>query len=162
MDLRLSVDDNVARAKSRIIALRILGLTLRLMENWRRPFSDPDNAMIMLAIAAIVGEKLTRASVDPGLEDLATPVPHSDLTPCNISSIAAATGINRETARRKIKKLITAGLIDRASDGSINLSVGFSQRQEPSDIVRVQLEAVTRLANELLRDRVLAPSDQPF
>ena len=65
MDLRLSVDDNVARAKSRIIALRILGLTLRLMENWRRPFSDPDNAMIMLAIAAIVGEKLTRASVDP-------------------------------------------------------------------------------------------------
>ena len=104
MDLRLSVDDNVARAKSRIIALRILGLTLRLMENWRRPFSDPDNAMIMLAIAAIVGEKLTSASVDPGLEDLATPVPHSDLTPCNISSIAAATGIQPRDGSTKNQK----------------------------------------------------------
>jgi hypothetical protein len=132
------------------------------MENWRRPFRDPDSAMIVLAIAAIVGEKLTRTFVDTDLQDLAKPVSHADLTPCNISSIAAATGINRETARRKIKKLIAAGLVDRASDGSVSLSAGFSQRQEPNAIVRVQLETVTRTTNELLRDGALAPSDQPF
>ena len=74
--------------------------------------------------------------------------------------IAAATGINRETARRKVNKLIAAGLLERAEGGSIRFSPGFSQRQEPSAMTRAQLDALVRIANELMRDGVLTMSSQ--
>jgi DNA-binding transcriptional ArsR family regulator len=151
----LSVDDASARSKSRLVALRISILTLRLMENWRRPFKDYDSAMILLAIGAIGGEKLTRSALEQELQDLARPMPRDRLTPCNINSIAAATGLNRETTRRKVNKLIAAGLVDRAEDGSITFSAGFSQREEPSAIVRTQLETLNRITNELVRDGAL-------
>jgi hypothetical protein len=151
----LSVDDTSARNKSRLVALRISILTLRLMENWRRPFKDYDSAMILLGIAAISGEKLTRSPLEHELQDLAKPIPADRLTPCNINSIAAATGLNRETTRRKINKLIAAGLVARAEDGSISFSAGFSQRDEPGAIVRTQLETLTRITNELVRDGAL-------
>jgi hypothetical protein len=151
----LAVDDKLASGKSRLVALRIASLSLRLMENWRQPFKDFDSAIILLAIAVIVGDKLTRTTLEHELLDLAQPVPHGRLTTCNINSIAAATGMNRETARRKVNRLVTAGLVDRAEDGSISFSPGFSQREEPSSIVRAQLEIVTRIINELVRDGVL-------
>ncbi len=151
----LSVNDKAAREKSRLVALRIAILSLRLMENWRRPFTDYDSAMILLAIAAIGGEKLTRTMLEREFQNLAEPIPRDRLTPCNISSIAEATGINRETARRKINKLIEAGLVERADNGSITFTPGFSQRQEPMTIVRIQLETLNRITNELIREGVL-------
>jgi len=155
----LSVDDKSASEKSRLVALRVSILSLRLMENWRRPFTDYDSAMILLAIAAIGGEKLTRTRLERELQNLAEPIPPARLTPCNISSIAAATGINRETTRRKVNRLSAAGLVVRAKDGSITFSPGFSQREEPYAIVRAQLETLTRTTNELLRDGVLRYSN---
>ena len=155
----LVVDVKSASDKSRLVALRVAMLSLRLMENWRRPFKDYDSGMILLAIAVIVGEKLTRTTLERELLDLAQPIPHERLTKCNINSIAAATGINRETARRKVKRLMAAGLVDRADDGSISFSPGFSQRKEPGAIVRSQLEIVTRIINELVRDGVLTWAD---
>ena len=110
----LTVDEATASQKSRLVALRIAGLTLRMMENLRQPFKDYESGMILIAIAAILGEKLTRTSLEPELQDLARPIPTALLTTCNINSIAAATGINRETARRKVNKLIAAGLLERA------------------------------------------------
>ena len=156
----LAVNDRAAREKSRLVALRIASLSLRLMENWRRPFSDYDSAMIVLAIAAISGEKLTRTTLERELQNLAEPIPRDRLTPCNISSIAEATGINRETARRKINRLIEAGLVERASDGSITFSPGFSQREEPTTIVRIQLDTLNRITNELIREGVLNYSNR--
>ena len=151
----LTVDEATASQKSRLVALRIAGLTLRMMENLRQPFEDYESGMILIAIAAILGEKLTRTSLEPELQDLARPIPTALLTTCNINSIAAATGINRETARRKVNKLIAAGLLERAEGGSIRFSPGFSQRQEPSAMTRAQLDALVRIANELMRDGVL-------
>jgi hypothetical protein len=151
----LSISDEAAREKSRLVALRLAILTLRLTENWRRPFDDYDSAMILLAIAVINGEKLTRTPLEPEYQNLAKAIPRDRLTSCNINSIAEATGINRETARRKINKLVAAGLVEKADNGLINFAPGFSQRQEPFAIVRTQLETLSRITNELLRDEVL-------
>jgi hypothetical protein len=160
-DQVLSVDDKIAREKSRLVALRIAILSLRSMENWRRPFTDYDSIVIVLAIAAISGEKLLRTTLEPEFQDLASPIPPDRLTPCNISSIAEASGLNRETTRRKVNRLLAAGLIQRSADGSISFTPGFSQRSEPIALVRAQLEILNRTANELVRDGVLKWSSRP-
>ena len=160
-DQVLAVDDKIAQEKSRLVALRIAMLSLRSMENWRRPVTDYDSIVILLAVAAISGEKLTRTPLEPEFQDLARPIPHDRLTPCNISSIAEATGLNRETTRRKVNKLLAAGLIQRGSDGSISFTPGFSQRSEPMTMVRAQLDILNRTANELIRDGVLRWTSRP-
>jgi DNA-binding IclR family transcriptional regulator len=73
---------------------------------------------------------------------------------CNVSSIAKATGLNRETARRKVDKLVRRGMVVR--DGArITLTPGFTQQPAAIEMVRVQLEAVRMAANELLREGVI-------
>lgn len=149
--LVLKIDQKRASAKSRLVALRIANLTLRLMENWRQ-FGDYEAAIIILAIAVINGEKLTRTPLESELQDLRTPVPRERLTRCNISSIAVATGLNRETTRRKVNKLVSVGLLVRNEDGSVNLAGGFSQAKTTIELVHTQLETLTRITNDLLRD----------
>ena len=151
----LAVDDIASAEKSRLLTLRIASLTLRLMEKWRQPFKDVDSIMIILAMAAIAGEKLTRTHLEKEYQDIARPIPRDRLTPCNLNSIAAATGLNRETARRKVNKLVAAGIVVKEADGTFSLSPGFAQREEPLALVRAQLETLRRTTNELLRDGVL-------
>lgn len=151
----LSVVDEIACAKSRIVGLRMTFLTLRLMENWQHAFDDSETAAILLAIAAINGEKLLRAELEPQLQDLRNPMPLNRLTKCNINSIAQATRINRETTRRKVNAFIESGIVVRNADGSVNLRPGFTQGHQTIRIVRTQLETFNRVANELLRDGVL-------
>ena len=101
----MAIDDERASAKSRVVALRLTLMTLRLMENWQRHFRDPETAVLSLAIAAINGEKLLREDLEHDRQDLRNPMPVDRLTRCNLNSIAVATGINRETARRKVNAL---------------------------------------------------------
>lgn len=46
------------------------------------------------------------------------------LRPCNAYSIAAATGLPRETVRRKIARLIEMGWIDRRDNGHLYVTQG--------------------------------------
>jgi len=105
------IDDVQAGANSRLVAIRLTMLTLRCMENWRRNVRDYDQAMILVAIVAISAERLTRTELDLEDRKLETPIPEDELAPCNVSSIAAATGLNRETARRKVNELVKAGFL---------------------------------------------------
>ena len=148
----LELDENAA-GKSRLVALRISIMLLRLTESWRRPLIDHDSAIILLAITAICGEKLTRTRLEPEFHDLAVAIPRDRLTACNISSIAEATGINRETARRKVDRLVKAGVLSK-ENGLVYLSPGFSQRSEPRAILSSQLEVLRQTANALIRDGV--------
>lgn len=47
----------------------------------------------------------------------------SRLRPCNAYSIAAATGLPRETVRRKIARLVELGWIERRENGHLFLTV---------------------------------------
>jgi hypothetical protein len=150
--MMLVVDPTVAETKSRFVAIRLLSMTLRLMENWRRMADDHDCAIILVAVAVINFEKLTRMKVERDLEDIRNIVPPEMMTVCNITSIALATGLHRETTRRKVAHLAERGLLVRSADGSVQFSPNYGDRDESVALLRVQLETFARTANELLRD----------
>ena len=128
------------------------------MENWRRDVGDNDKAMILLAVVAICGERLTRTELPEALRSVATPLPPGVAAECNVSSIAAATGLNRETTRRKVNALLEAGYLQRSDEGEISFPRARQQDPETLEFLRKQLEAVARFANDAIRDGVLVPA----
>lgn len=142
-------------AESRIAGIRMVLLTLRIMEHWREAAGDYNSAMVLLAVVAVSSERLTRVELEGTKRSLSKAIEPSDLAPCNISSIAAATGFNRETTRRYVNRLVEEGKLLRAVDGSIRLVPGFVQQEFAVELLGIQLEALTRAANELLRVGVL-------
>jgi hypothetical protein len=125
-------------------------LTLRLRDNWIRLFGDHDTALIALAIVVITSERLTRAELDAQLQTLTAPLDPDALAMCNLSSIASATGLNRETTRRKIDELVRSGLVVRRGQ-FIRLTPGFAQQNLASEVVKTQLDELRRAVNDLLR-----------
>lgn len=152
----LVVNSAEAEAQSRLTAIRLVSMTLRLMEKWRRLIDDQDCAMIMLAVAVINTESLDRAKLaEESIADLKNAVPPEMLRKCNVSSVALATGLNRETARRKIAQLVELGLLARACDGHVYLHPELGIREEIVDTIRSQLDTFAKTANDLLRDGTL-------
>jgi hypothetical protein len=149
------LDEERAVANSRPTAIRLVDLTLRSMETWRRRVGDYDSAMIMLSVVAITASRLLRSGLPPELRDIARPVPEEYLVKCSFSSIAAATGLNRETARRKVAQLVERGFLVRTEDGSIRFPSGYLQRPETADLIRTQLDHFISTANGMLRDGVI-------
>lgn len=155
--VRLNTPAEKVAAKSRVIGIRLAVLTLRMRENWRRLFGDDDAALIGLAIVAIVSERLLRTELAPELESLEIPMPLEALSSCNINSIAAATGLNRETARRKVKRLVARGLLVKEG-GAVRLAAGFTQQGSACDVVRSQLDELRRAINDLIRFEAMSVS----
>ena len=151
----LMINQAKAEASSRPVGLRFSLMTLRLLEHWRVHLGvDHDSALIVMATAAITMEKFTRANFDPEHRNIRTEMPADQLTKCNVRSIAAATGLNRETARRKVKTLIAAGMLI-SDDGSLRLSPDYTRRVPTSDMLRSLLETLVQATNEFLRDGIL-------
>lgn len=153
--MSLVIDGDSADANSRLTAIRVAILTTRCMEIWRRGTRDAVTAMIMVAVVAIRSERLTRGKLGSDLKSLSQVVPDGLLGTCNVSSIAAATGLNRETARRRVNALIQSGSLVRTEDGEIALPPGRVQEPEIREMIRKHLEAITRFVNESMRDGVL-------
>ena len=130
-------------------------MRLRLLELWREVTGGHEESLVLMAVIAITGDRLTRADVTPELRNLDNPVPRELLGRCNISSIAIATGLNRETARRVINRLIERGILERSANRSINFTAGRMQGPNAYRISEIQLDEFTRTANVLLRDGVL-------
>jgi hypothetical protein len=153
------VDEARARANSRITAIRLTLLTLRTMEKWRLNVKDYDSAMILIAVGAVTAERLTRGELDEELKSIERPVPPERLAPCNVSSLAAATGLNRETTRRKVNALVEAGFLVKSEQGVIGFTPGHVQQDYIHEMVRGQLDSVVRTVNDLARDGTLAWAD---
>jgi hypothetical protein len=155
--MQLVIDGPAADQNSRLTGIRLATLMTRLMEHWRLDRHDADNALIIIAVIAITSEKLVRSGLAPDERSLEEFLPLSRLQGCNVSSIAAATGINRETVRRRVRKLIDAGSLIRTEAGEIALPPERVNDDTALTLVRRQLEAVTRFMNETLRDGVVLP-----
>jgi hypothetical protein len=156
--MQLALDSDALAANSRLTAIRLAVLTSRSMENWRQGVGDNASAMILLAVVAISGERLTRTELPEDLRSVATALPPGLRAGCNVASIAAATGLNRETTRRKVAALVEAGHLARSAEGEISYPIGRQQDPATLDFVRRQLEAVARFANEAIRNGVLVPA----
>jgi len=160
--MSLVVNSAEAEAESRLIAMRMVSLTLRLMERWRGLVHDNDCAMIMMAVALINTESLTRTQlVEEGIADIKNGVPPNLLRRCNISSVALATGLNRETTRRKITHLVERGLLAKGDDGHVYLKPELGIREQMAHTVQSQLETFAKTANEFLRDGILKVLGDP-
>ena len=153
--MQLTIDKNAATATSRLTAIRLALLTSRAMEHWRAEVGDNESAMILLAVVAISGERLTRADLPENLRSVETALPPGYAAGCNISSIASATGLNRETSRRKVSALIERGFLCRSPQGEIGFPAVRQQDPDTFEFIMRQLEAVVRFANDSLRDGVL-------
>ena len=150
--MAVSVVEDRSEANSRLTAIRLTMLTMRWMEKWRRNVRDYDSAMILVAVVAITAERLTRTSLEDELKRLSEPMPAEKLAPCNVSSIAAATGINRETTRRKVDALIRSGFLVKSAEGVISFRPGHLQQDYIHELVRAQLDSLVRTVNDLCRD----------
>ena len=148
--VRLATPADKVAPRNRLVGIRLAVLTLRMRENWRRLFGDDDADVIALAIVATVSERLLRSDVDPELQSLQKPMPLKELSSCNINSIAAATGLNRETVRRKVKQLVEQGLLVRER-GAVGLAPGFTQQELAFEVVKSQLDELRRAMNDLIR-----------
>jgi DNA-binding MarR family transcriptional regulator len=158
--MSLAIDEEQACAKSRLAAHRLISMQLRLMELWREVAGGHEEALLLMAIVAITGDRLTRINGSPELRNMAHPVPRTLLGRCNVSSLATATGLNRETARRVINRLIERGILERSADRSINFTAGRMQGDNAYHISEMQLDEFVRTANALMRDRVLTLQPQ--
>lgn len=156
--VRLVTNNEVADARSRLVGIRLAALTLRLRSSWTELFGSADAAAIALAVVAISAERLLRDTLDPELGNLNVQMPREAFGICNISSIAKAAGLNRETARRKVDELVSRGLLAR-NGSNIILAPGFSQQPAAIAMVRTQLDALRMAANELIREGVITTVD---
>ena len=151
----LTIHTPKAEANSRLIGLRFALMTLRLMEHWRAHLNlDHDSALIAMATVAITMEKFTRADLKQEHCDIRAEIPSDQLTKCNVRSIAAATGLNRETTRRKVKALVASGVLLREG-ASLRLSPEYTRSVQTSDLLRSLLETLVHSTNELAREGVL-------
>jgi len=141
---------------SRPVVIALCVLTLRLMENWRtvvahltRTRPDTDDTMIVMAVVAIGAEKFTRGTLDPELHDLVTAMPPGKLNECNYRSIAAATGMNRETVRRKVLRLQGLGILETIEPDGIRVAPTFAARDEVKSIIRSQVDVISKTTDRL-------------
>ena len=135
-------------------------MLMRSMELWRRDRLEPQSVLIILAVISITSEKLMRTQMEAKYHALDTYLPLERLQGCNVASIAAATGLNRETVRRRVQGLIRGGSLIRTEAGKIALPPEKVNEDSALELVRKQLEALVRFANDSLRDGVLVASER--
>ena len=151
----LQVDETQFEENGRLAGIAIASFTMRAMEKWRMNLSDYDCVMIMIAVIAITSEPLLKTGLDPEYRTLKKPIDPKLVRKANISSIAHATGLNRETTRRKVNSLIEDGLLMRLEDGSVGFRAGLVQEDRIRDQVRGQLGEIAAIANQLQKIGVL-------
>jgi DNA-binding MarR family transcriptional regulator len=93
---------------------------VRLMTTLRRAF---DGDLDLMLILAVIGERKLARRVAPDAVTLerfgATDIAEPDSVAANPHSIAAFTGIPRETVRRKVATLIERGWVERDGNGDL-------------------------------------------
>jgi hypothetical protein len=154
----IRVDDQQLGQNSRPAAIALALFTLRLMERWKQDVDDYDCAMILIAVVVISAERLLKTGVEPEYRPLDRPIDPALLRKCNVSSIAHATGINRETARRKVNEMIRQGFLVRLDDGTIAFRQGYLQEPRTHKVVARQTAEVAAVAGQLLAIGVLTES----
>jgi hypothetical protein len=158
--VRLTVDQHAAQDEGRTAALHTAVAVLRLIEGYQEFLGpDLDRLMIVLAVGAITAERPVKAADAPDyFSRFGTPLPSAEMTRCTALSIAAATGLPRETARRKTMALIHDGVLRRDEKVGIRVNEVLVQRPDFQKLTERQAGEIARLANALIDCGVLVRS----
>ncbi len=159
--MAVTIDETQASTKSRLVLVTFTTLTMRLMERWwnlashlmgRTP--DYESIMILGAVFSINSEKLLRSEIDLSLQSLEVPMPYELLSDSNVSSVSAATGLNRETTRRRVNTLVKEGVLVREG-AALRLAHGMMQDPLVREMLQAQLETFRMASDQLDRLAVL-------
>lgn len=150
------VDEHQVEANSRPAAIALSLYTLQLMDRWKQDVDDYDCAMILIAVVVISAERLLKTDIDPELRSLRTAIDPALLRKCNVASIAHATGLNRETARRKVNELIGRNILVRVDGGTIAFRPGYLQEPSTIEVIRRQVIETAGVTNQLIKLGVFA------
>lgn len=152
---------------SRDDVIELTTFTLRMLNQWRQLLGallgeepDYETVLICLSVNSIGAERFMRTGLPAELRSLEHPLPPGMLGAVNVASIAAATGLNRETVRRKVAKLEQLGALERDEATGLRVPAELAGNQHIRDVVDAQKKEVFRLARRLkaLED---TPAHQP-
>lgn len=156
-------EDDIAD-HSRVIAVRIALFYMRILEEWKTALPDYESVAIMFAVISVNAERLTRMTVPAELRSLDHPLSGDWVARCNYSSIASATGMSRETVRRKVKRLVEMGILSRVDDEGVRIHPRFASSGQSKRSLLRQGRALVRVVQQLVDDGVfqIESSDQGF
>ena len=144
--------------------LHLLATFVHRIDNARRELYFGD-----LALASVAGT-IALQSIESNMRNPAFRDKFSDLRniigvqgqhPVNALSIAEATGVPRETVRRKLKILLERGAIIEQSRGLYVIKPGFAQTPEHLAVIEQAMRDAILFLNECLRSGLLSLSNDP-
>ena len=156
-DTRIRVSARNREADSRVFAYLLTTFLARADQLRRKQFDDDIDL-------AVIAEAVSIAAIDPQMRDpefvrefrsIDTVVGVERQRGVNALSIAAATGIPRETTRRKIKRLLAMGVLAETGRGKYVLKPGYVQSPEMRAMFEELTRATIRFVNDCLDNRVL-------
>jgi DNA-binding MarR family transcriptional regulator len=146
----LAVKDDVKAVFGKVWPTHVASLT-RFLIACRRSF---DGDLDLFLVLAVIGDRtFSERHADPNLtydEFRSVGTPGTRPIDINLRSIAAFSGIPRETVRRKIAELESRGWITRNKDGSLAATRKASADLEP--LTEAGIEYVAGML-ELLKDK---------
>ncbi len=154
-DGRLVLAESAANSR---LFVYMLGNLLHRLERARREVYYGDLDM------ARVAETIGTAGVEPGMRDAAFRDQHRTFASVvgvegqravNATSIASATGIPRETVRRKLERLLKLGFIIEKGRARYVLTPGVLQQPERQAAFTLGLQQTVQFMNECLEQGVL-------
>ena len=106
-----------------LIAYTISALQLRIITRLRDLIAgDADDALIVFSMMTIFYSQIVKKGGGNDELDWQLLCNKADMPVCNISSIAAAADLPRETTRRKLVELEARGIVERPTRQSVVLS----------------------------------------
>ncbi len=155
--MKFQINEERTDTQLRKIGVQLATSALRIFEQYRRVYGDNDRVLIVLAVAASTLERAIRADETGTLSDLRKKLSDEQVTPCNIASIAAAVGLPRETARRKVNAMIADGLLKRDRRGAISFASGVGEDPALFTMLRRQAGEIARLTTIFSEAGIIEP-----
>lgn len=157
--MKFQINEERADAQLRKIGVELATSGLRIIEEYRRVWGDHDRVMIVLAVAASTLERTLRTDETGTLSDLRHKLADEQVAPCNIASIAVATGLPRETARRKVNAMVADGVLKRNRRGAISFVNGVGQDPAVFAMLRRQAGEIARLTTIFSEAGIIEPME---
>lgn len=155
--MKFRINEERADTQLRKVGVQLAVSGLRIVEEYRRIYGDNDRVLIVLAVVASTLERTLRADDSGKLSDIRQQVDEEKMGPCNVASIAVATGLPRETARRKVNAMIDDGILKRDRSGAISFANGAGQNPAVYAMLRRQAGEIARLATMFSEAGIIEP-----
>lgn len=112
---------------------------------------------MLCALVSAVAPEVISLDRDGKFGVATVPALYANLEPCNAFSLAASTGIPRETVRRKIDQLVKRGWVQKDANGLVRIRPEVGEHFRPDFNVRL-LRELLKVSDELKKVMDSTPS----